>query len=177
VARAQQGSVPIVGFLNSGPQRSGRSINVAAFRQGLGEFGYAEAKNVEILYRWAESRNDRLPALAADLIGRGVAVIFASGGPAPALAAKSLTATIPIVFANGADPVDQGLVASLNRPGGNVTGITFLSRELNSKRLELLHEIAPAATLIVTSTIRPPPGVSFHRGPWRWRRAFSGYVW
>jgi putative tryptophan/tyrosine transport system substrate-binding protein len=145
---AQQGSMPIVGFLDSGPQRSGRSITVAAFLQGLGEFGYAEAQNVEILYRWAESRNDRLSALAADLVGRGVAVIFASGGPAPVLAAKSLTATIPIVFANGADPVDQGLVASLSRPGGNVTGITFLTRELNSKRLELLHEIAPAANLI-----------------------------
>jgi putative tryptophan/tyrosine transport system substrate-binding protein len=148
VARAQQGLVPIVGFLNDGPQRSPSSIDVAAFLKGLGEFGYVRAKNVEILYRWAESRNDRLPALAADLVGRGVAVIFAGGGPAPALAAKSLTATIPIVFANGADPVDQGLVASLNRPGGNVTGITFLSRELSSKRLELLHEIAPAATLI-----------------------------
>jgi putative tryptophan/tyrosine transport system substrate-binding protein len=117
----------------------------AAFRQGLREIGFVEGRNVEVLYRAAEFRYDRAPELAADLVRRGVNVIVAVGGPASALAAKSATSRIPIVFANGRDPVAVGLVASLNRPGGNITGVSFLMVALTAKRLELLHETVPAA--------------------------------
>ena len=137
----------MVGFL-SGLKESDYPAFTAAFHRGLGEQGYVERRNVEILYRWAELRYDRLPALAADLVRRRVAVIFATGGPASPLAAKSATATIPIVFETGGDPLALGLVASFNRPGGNVTGVNWLARELTAKRLQLLHEIAPAATSI-----------------------------
>ncbi|HEY8871536.1 MAG TPA: ABC transporter substrate-binding protein, partial [Stellaceae bacterium] len=124
------------------------ALFTAAFRQGLSETGYVEGQNLAIEYRWAEGSYDRLPALAADLVGRKVDVIVASGGSPSALAAKNATSTIPIVFSSGDDPVATGLVASLARPGGNVTGISFLNVELHPKRLELLAEMAPQARVI-----------------------------
>jgi putative tryptophan/tyrosine transport system substrate-binding protein len=146
-ARAQKLTLPVIGYLSGGTSTSIEPV--AAFRQGLGEQGYVEGGNVEILYQYAELHYDRLSALAAELVRRQVAVIVAtSPGAASALAAKSATATIPIVFAIGIDPVMLGLVASLSRPGANITGATFLTTDLTAKRLELLHEIVPSAKLI-----------------------------
>jgi putative ABC transport system substrate-binding protein len=157
-ARAQQTALPVIGYLNAGAEGKATAPAVA-FRQGLSQIGYVAGRNVEILYRLAETRYDHLPALAADLAGRRVAVIFAAGGSVSALAAKSATTTIPIVFAFGADPVALGLVPNLNRPGGNVTGVFFLTRPLTPKRLDLLHGMVPAATSIGFLVNPTTPGV------------------
>jgi putative ABC transport system substrate-binding protein len=143
-ARAQQEPAPVVGFLG-GITASGWMPYVAAFRRGLAEVGYVEGRNLAIEFRWAEGQYDRLPAMAADLVHRQVSVIAAAGTPA-ALAAKAATTTIPIVFDTISDPVQIGLVASLRRPGGNVTGVTQLNVEIGPKLLELMHEMVPMAT-------------------------------
>jgi len=145
-ARAQQPSMPVIGFLGS----TSMAVNApftAAFREGLKDSGYAEDQNVAIEFRWAENRNDRLPALAADLVSRQVAVIFA-GGPPAAQAAKAETTTIPVVFTSGDDPIQIGLVPSLNRPGANVTGVNILFSEIQAKRLELLRDLIPTAKTV-----------------------------
>src|SRR5436309_11356338 len=141
-ARAQQPAMPVIGFLSSrSPAESGSAL--AAFRQGLGQAAYFEGKNVTIEYRWAEGQYDRLSALAAELVARQVAVMAAVGGEPSGLAAKAATATIPIVCSLGGDPVEAGLVDSLNRPSGNITGVTLMAQEMGPKRLEFAHLLVP----------------------------------
>jgi putative ABC transport system substrate-binding protein len=146
-ARAQQPALPVIGFLDRGSS-AGMAANLAGFHQGLAETGYTEGKNVAIEYRWAENQNDRLKAMAAELVRLRVAVIAATRSSAPALAAKAATATIPIVFQTGSDPTHDGLVASLNRPGANITGATRLTTELIPKRLGMISDIVPNAKMI-----------------------------
>ena len=146
-ARAQQAAMPVVGLLGATTPH-GYAAQLGAFRQGLSEAGFVEGRNVAIEYRWAEDQYDRLPALAADLVRRQVAVIATLGGNTASVAAKAATTTIPVVFHGSVDPVEAGLVASLNRPGGNVTGVVTLNMDTGQKRLELMHELLPAATTI-----------------------------
>jgi putative tryptophan/tyrosine transport system substrate-binding protein len=143
-AHAQQPVMTVIGFLHSNSS-SVSGLLTAAFHRGLGELGYVEGRNFQIEYRWADGQYDRLPSLVADLIDRKVAVILAAGGSDPAKAGKAATDTIPIVFVSAADPIKSGIIASLNRPGSNVTGVSLLGSELEAKRLGLLHEIVPGA--------------------------------
>ena len=144
-ARAQ--AMPVIGYLSSGSPATNKE-SLSAFRQGLSETGFSEGRNVTVEYKWADEIYDRLPMLAVDLVRRGVNVIAAAGGTQALLAAKEATTKIPIVFSGGSDPVAAGLVASLNRPGGNLTGVTFFATELGPKRLELLHQLVPKASVI-----------------------------
>jgi putative tryptophan/tyrosine transport system substrate-binding protein len=146
-AHAQKSAIPMIGFLGSASPAQSAPF-VAAFRKGLNETGYVESKNVAIEFRWAEGQYDRLPALASELVRRQIAVLVATGGPGAALAAKAATSTIPIVFTTGSDPVQFGLVASLGHPGGNATGVTIFTVDLVAKRMELLRELVPKATVI-----------------------------
>jgi putative tryptophan/tyrosine transport system substrate-binding protein len=157
-ARAQQ-AMPVIGWLSSGTRHTDDAIRLPPFRRGLNETGYTEGRNVAIEYRRAEDQIERLSTLAADLAGRQVSLILAAGSPASALAAKSATTSIPIVFNNAADPVQLGLVARLNRPGGNITGVTTVSAELEAKRLGLLREPVPTATSIAVLVNPARPGV------------------
>jgi ABC-type uncharacterized transport system substrate-binding protein len=160
-ARAQQRAVPVIGFLN-GASPDGYGPFVAAFRQGLKEADYVDGQNATIEYRWAEGQYDRLPSLAADLVQQKVTVIAATSTPA-ALAAKAATSTVPIVFTTGGDPIKLGLVASLSRPGGNVTGSTNFSVEVGPKRLELARELFPGATTFALLVNPASPLAAEHR--------------
>jgi putative ABC transport system substrate-binding protein len=151
-ASAQQPAMPVIGFLDLGSPRPMERV-VTAFRQGLAKAGYVEGQSVAIEFRWAGSQSARLPALAAELVQRQVAVIFTGGWGGAALAAKAATSTIPIVFAYGGDPVKDGLVAGLNRPGGNITGVTAVNTQLVSKWLSLAGDLVPQATAIAFLSI------------------------
>ena len=143
LARAQQSKVPVIGYLSASSLDTGAG-ELTAFREGLGEVGYVEGRNVMIEYRWASGRYDRLPEMATELVRRQVAVIAAISTSVPGLAAKAASTKIPIVFQTGGDPVKDGLVANLNRPGGNVTGVSSMNAEIMAKRLRILHELLPA---------------------------------
>jgi putative ABC transport system substrate-binding protein len=155
-ARAQHSAMPVIGFLN-GQSRGTYSHVASAFRQGLDDAGFAEGRNVAIEYRWAEGREERLAALSADLVGRRVALLASSGGVGASIAAKAATSTIPLVFVTGTDPVKVGLVASMNRPGGNATGVSFLVNLLNAKRLEFARQlVSGGATIALLARLRNP---------------------
>jgi putative tryptophan/tyrosine transport system substrate-binding protein len=171
-ARAEQPALPVIGYLHSGSAGPYAHL-VAAFHQGLRETGVVEGKNVAIEYRWAEGRYDRLSALVADLVGLHVALLVAQGGDPPVLAAKSATATIPIVFTLSSDPVKLGLVASVNRPGGNVTGWWGYTSLLGTKRLELMRQLLPANTSITVLINRDNPNADIDT-PGRLRCRWSG---
>jgi putative tryptophan/tyrosine transport system substrate-binding protein len=158
-ARAQE-RMRRIGILNGASQAEYGPL-IASFRDALREFGYVEGQNIAIEYNWADGQYDRLPAMAADLAGRGITLIFATGGIASAIAAKAATTTIPIVFVNGADPVKLGLVPSLNRPAGNATGIVFFASALEAKRVELLHELVPEAGTIGFLVNKSNPSADF----------------
>jgi putative tryptophan/tyrosine transport system substrate-binding protein len=158
-ARAQQPAMPVVGFLGSTSPEHAHIVR--AFRQGLSETGYVEGRDVAIEFRWADSQYDRLPVMAAELVRRQVAVLVAGAFPA-ALAAKTATTTIPIVFSIGVDPVAFGLVTSLNRPGGNITGVTNLNLDLGPKQLEVLHELVPTATVLAALVNPTNPNAEMH---------------
>jgi len=162
VAHAQQPMIPVIGFL-SGRSQDEASSDTAAFHQGLNEMGYVSGRNVVLEYRWAEGRNELLPDLAADLVRRQVAVLAAVGGNNSALAAKRATATIPIVFTSSADPVQVGLVASLSRPGANVTGVSWFDTELGPKQLQLLSELVPNVTVAVLMVNPQSPEIAHQR--------------
>ena len=172
--KGQQAAVPVIGFL-SGRSQDEASGDTAAFHQGLNEMGFVSGRNVVLEYRWSEGRNELLPGLAADLVQRQVAVIAALGGNNSALAAKAATTTIPIVFTSSADPVKVGLVASLNRPGGNVTGVSWFSSELGPKRLELLNELVPNVT--VAALIVNPQSREFTDQPETAQQAARALGW
>jgi len=159
-ARAQQPSMPVLGVLSAEWPNAVTADRLRAFREGLNDTGYVEGRNVTIEYRWAEGRNDRLPALAAELVRLPVNVIVILGSTPAAIAAKAATTTVPIVFYVGPDPVSIGLVPSLSRPGGNVTGVTNLNALLTAKRLELLHELVPTATIIAALVNPTNPGLA-----------------
>ena len=155
--QAQQAATPVIGYLSTGTSETDVVPYLTPFREGLNQFGYTEGRNVQVEYRWAEFKNERLTELALDLVRRQVAVIATIGGTPPALAAKAITSTVPVVFYSGIDPVRSGLVISLNRPGGNLTGIAALQAQLIAKRIELLNEVVPKAqvfTLLVNPTNR-----------------------
>jgi putative ABC transport system substrate-binding protein len=172
-ARAQQTAMPVVGFLSSGSPDESKHL-VAAFCTGLRTGGgYVEGQNVAIQYRWAEGQYGRLPELAADLVRRGVAVIVAAGGESSALAAKAATSTIPIIFSVGGDPVKSGLVASISHPGGNATGVSLLTEAPEGKRLGLLKELAPNATVFGVLIDPNYPGMKLRCGMCRRRLAQS----
>jgi len=174
-AGAQQAAMLMIGFLSS--RSPGESAGVvAAFRQGLGASGFVEGQNVVIAFRWAEGHYDRLPVLAAELVDLRVAALFAAGGPPSALAAKAATRTIPVVFSAVNDPVGVGLVPSLNRPGGNITGMSFLNFEIIGKSAQLLKEMVPALLRLPISSIHPVRARSFTRSKrplWRAPSAFA----
>ena len=172
-ARAQQPALPVIGFLNSESPTT-YAAPLAAFRRGLSETGYVEGRNVAVEYRWAEGQYQRLPGLAANLVKHRVTVIATPGSSVATIAAKAATTTIPIVFLIATNPVEVGFVTSLNRPGGNLTGVTSLNVEVAAKQLELLHELVPRAARWDCSSTQPVRSPSPPREPCRRRPACSG---